>query len=282
MLNAFWLSGQLINMLSSSICTLAILATFAFLIPNVLLASPTREEILAELNKDPKLVNFTNQLYHVFTQTAEIDKAFEIELLHHSPTLQRENLEKVKAVRKVAKMALIEMDIEISMTTVRALLQRIFLESLRLEMNSYNKLLKWIGLETLGLLSGDDFSPEEYTFSETVFTAKQLLQGRFDAVLASTFLADRLLQEAAKKNPAAKLDAHTKTAVEQHLREIVGNATMAKEEIAKDFYAETERLRLAGSELNLLQRQDFEMTVDLLNFGLNFVKHFEEKFLKIN
>lgn len=131
----------------------------------------------------------------------------------------------------------------------------------------------------MGLLSGD-FTPEQYTFSETIFTVKQLLLGRFNAVLVNSFVIDRLLQESAQKDPI-KIDSTTKTAVETWLHYIIGNATVAKDEIAKDYYAELEQIRLSGSELNFLQRMDFEMTIDLLNFGLNFVKHFEELFLKI-
>lgn len=257
-----------------------VILTTSFFILVASLPDPTLEEIFSEMSKDHKMVNFTNKLYHISVLTAEVDKTFEIELLHHSSTEQKATLEKAKAAHKLTKEVLLELNLEIGQTTSRQFFQRMFLETLRLETASYGKLLKWISLETLGLLSGE-FTPEQYTFSETIFTAKQLLQGRFNALLVNSFVVDRLLQEAAKKDPI-KIDATTKTAVEGRFHNIIGNATFAKEEIAKDFYAEMEQIRLSGSELNLLQRMDFEMTIDLLNFGLNFVKHFEELFLKIN
>ena len=192
-------------------------------------------------------------------------------------------VEQVKQTRHQAATLLAEIITDIaSDSPAEGFLVRIVQESFRTEVESYDKALKWMGLEVLGVLSSvNNF--EHYVYSETIATVQQLLSKKYSAILIDMYEVDSILADAWKRDPLAiKLEPTTRQKVDQSLKEIVVTSDESKREIARDYYEEIEQLRQSGRSLNLLQRSETEMFIDSLNYLINFIHKYDQMFLNIN
>jgi len=241
----------------------------------------TLKTVLDRLGSDPKLAVLTNQTLTIYAEVQLIEKVFEMDISLRNITQLNEVLTQVKNVRLQTAYVLTQIRAEIASAQMRSFLNRILQESLRIQVEKYEKALKWIGLEILGDLSGvSNF--DTYFNSEVVAIAKDLLMNRFFSMMLDAYEADKLIEDAHQKDPIhLTIDSATKAKIDSYFKDMIVNADLAKKELAKNYYDEVEKIRLDGRELNLLQRVDFELAIDLLNFLSNFVKRYEELFLKL-
>lgn len=175
------------------------------------------------------------------------------------------------------------MEVKLEITSNTGLLssygRRLKLESLRLELESFDRFLSAIGQTIMGSFGQVNKFPT-YVTSENLGISLQLMRGKFNNVVRDVLDVDNLIGESQKKG--TKIDQPTKQKIDHDLEEIVRLLTAAKDEISKDFYDELERIRLEEKELNLLQKYEFEFFIDALHFTIDYTRHFEELFNRIN
>lgn len=242
----------------------------------------TFEDITKRLSQDPRLQNLTQQVAKIVVEINNIEKVFEMDTITRDIGKLNSVLTQVKTERQKTTLLLSEIHSEIASVPFRSFLFRLLQESLRIQTEKYDKLLKWIGLEILGDLS-DVSRFESYYYSETVSIAQELLVSRFLNMLLDAYEADKILNEAFTKDPLhGKLEPAAKQQVDKYLKDMITNAQSAKQEMTKDYYEELEKIRLDNRELNLLQRLEAEMYIDSLNYAINFVQKYDEMFLRLN
>jgi len=241
------------------------------------------EEINKRLNSDPAIAGLLKQVTKVLDEATQVEKIFEIDMSVRNITLLNQILQQCKLVRQSqTSLIMVGIQSEIASAQPRTFFNRLLLEALRIQTVSYDKIFKWIGLEILGDLS-DVSKFENYYYSEAVAIARQLIQARYYDILVSAIQIDQILEDVQKTDPLhTHVDAATKQSIDKHLKDILAATAVVKKEISADYYTEVERIRLENRELNLMQRMDIEMNIDMLNNAANFITKYEELFLRIN
>lgn len=230
---------------------------------------------------DPKLVNLTRLVSNINMEVVQVDKAFELNAAMGNTFELTKLLDIIKQIKFQIESDMVEVRLEISSNT--GLLQtygrRLRLESLRLDLESYDRFLSAVGQTIMGSFGQLNKFPT-YVTSENLGISLQLLRGKFTGMLADVQEVDNLISES--QNKGVKIDQATKQKIDRDLEEIVRICTASKDEISKDFYKELERIRLEEKELNLLQKYEFEFLIDALHFTIDYTHHFEELFNRIN
>lgn len=239
-------------------------------------------KIVERINSDSILSGFSKQVTALYAEVGKVERLLELDLALHNISQLNDVLAQTKLVRASHSLPLLN-SIEgqiASSATSRTFLNRLLLETLRIEVDSYDRALKQIGLVIVGDLS-DVARVERYYYSEAVAFTRELLQNRYLDILDGAYQVDVLLEEDYRKDPTRlHVDDVTREAVDKNFKDIVFAANVAHQEVASDYYAEVERIRLVENrEINLLQRADTELLIDLLNGVVNFVTKYEQVFL---
>lgn len=175
------------------------------------------------------------------------------------------------------------MEIRLEITSSTNFLQtygrRLYLEFLRLQMESHNRFLTNVGQTIMGSFDQLNKFPT-YVSSENLGITMQLIGHKFIDIFTQVLEIDALIDENQKKG--LKIDQPTKQKIDQDLQQIAQVGQQAHNDITQEYYTEIERIRLEDKELNLLQKHEFELAIDMLNFMVNYTRHFEELFNRIN
>lgn len=263
------------------LCSIALAAIFQVVHsqPN---PTPTPIDISA-LHPDPKLINLTTIFGALVQEVQAIDHSFEVSIANPEQVALASLLDQIKVSTAKVQSFVTQVRVDISETPSRSFMNRLTVEIVRIQSEKLVRALKWISGEILGYQAGVS-KFEEYYYSETVGVVEELLQSRFNTILLACVEVEKLLNDAHLNGASPQMgtvDKDTKAAVDKQFKLAIAGVDSANAEYSKDYYGELERIRLEGKELNVLQRMNAEINIDLLNYAKQFITKYDELWLRI-
>ena len=176
----------------------------------------------------------------------------------------------------------IRMEIASSTGQLQTYGRRLFLEFLRLQVETYDRFLSAVSATILSSFNDNNRFPS-YVISETLAIAADLMGTKLGKIAEDIMEIDRTIEEFHENNPTkAKIDEPVKQKIVRDLEEIFQLAIQGHNEISSDYYGEVERIREEGKELNIWQKYEYEFFIDTLNFLKDYTRHFEDLFNRIS
>lgn len=174
-----------------------------------------------------------------------------------------------------------EIHLEIASSTSRLQTygRRLYLEIKRLQVENFDRFLSNVGQTIMGSFAQLNKFPA-YVTSENLGIAVDLVGRKLSKVLNDVIEIDALIGKSTSNGQ--KLDQATKQKIDHDLEEIALTGAQAHNDISQEYYTEIERIRLEDKELNLMQKHTLEMILDVLNFMIDYTRHFEDLFNRIN